>query len=103
VWKKGKEEGSYSRIVFLNTFLFDCYILKFPIGCSVMRHKDTKIRTHKQYRLNVVLKKSSNDVYVEGPTKKWWRFEFFRPDTYFHGLRPITDTMYMLSVGYRLK
>ena len=107
-WKRGRQEGSYYKFKFLKSKLLQCdgYILRFPTGCSVMKHVDPVAPGYRHYRLNVTLKRSSNPndrMYTLGKVHRWWRFEFFRPDLYEHGLQPIKDSIWMLSLGCRIK
>lgn len=107
-WSKGRQEGSYWKFPFISSKTFGCdaYILSFPKGCSVMKHTDPVSVGYKHYRLNVTLKKSfakEDAMYSEGPVRRWWRMELFRPDLYPHGLRPIADSIVMLSFGCRIK
>lgn len=108
LWQRGRQEGSYYKLKLLKSSLLKCdaYILKFPTGCSVMKHKDPVAEGYKHYRLNVMLKRSADPkdrMYTLGKVHRWWRFEFFRPDLYEHGLEPISDSMWMLSFGCRVK
>jgi hypothetical protein len=86
-------------------FSFDAYLLKFPKGCSVMQHKDKVDEGFKHYRMNItVYNAGDGKMNIDGPMIiKTKRIEFFRPDLYEHGLKPISDTMYMLSFGARVK
>jgi hypothetical protein len=107
-WNKGRQKGAYEKLPILNSRLLGCdaYILRFPRGCSVMKHKDPVAEGYRHYRMNVILKKPSNfrdRMYILGPIKRWWRFEIFRPDLYEHGLQPINESMWMLSMGCRVK
>lgn len=105
-WERGRQEGSYYKLKLLGFIACDAYILKFPAGCSVMKHKDPVLDGYKHYRLNITLKKSSNPsdrMYTLGKVARWWRFEFFRPDLYEHGLQPIEDSIWMFSFGCRIK
>lgn len=108
-WTRGRQEGSYSKLALLPTWLskllnVDAYLLKFPPGCSVMRHRDPVATGYKHRRMNITLTGDPTDkMYIEGPIKRWYRFEVFAPDQYFHGLQPIKTKMYMLSFGCRIK
>lgn len=105
-WIPGRQIGSYWKFPILAFFLCDIYILRFPKGCSVIKHKDPVSEGFNHYRLNILLKKSRdpNDrMYTLGKVYRWWRFEVFRPDLYEHGLCPISDSMWLLSLGCRLK
>lgn len=110
-WQKGRQEGSYSKLllipIWLSKFLnADAYLLNFPDGCSVIKHKDPVAEGYRHFRLNIIVKRSKNPrdkMYILGPVYRWWRFEVFSPDRYFHGLQPITGNMLMLSFGVRIK
>jgi hypothetical protein len=80
----------------------DAYLLCFPAGCSVMKHKDPVAEGYNHYRMNITVS-GTGRMYILGPIKRWWKIEIFRPDLYEHGLTPIQDKMYMLSFGCRVK
>jgi hypothetical protein len=110
-WEQGRQEGSYYKMALLPLWLSkvintDAYLLKFPDGCSVVKHKDPVSEGYKHFRMNITIKRPDNrrnKMYILGPVHRWWRFEVFRPDAYFHGLEPITGSMLMLSIGCRIK
>jgi len=109
-WKKGRQEGSYSKMAlipgWLSRFLAaDAYLIRFPAGCSVMKHKDPVEPGYNHHRVNITLKRANyrERMYILGPIKRWWRVEIFRPDLYEHGLQPISESMWMLSLGCRTK
>lgn len=110
-WIKGSQPGSYCKMSLIpvwirESFSCDIWLLRFPSGCSVMNHKDPVDPGKKHIRMNILLKRPpgpTDSMYIDGPIRKWWRFEIFRPDLYFHGLEPITGSMLMLSLGRRYK
>ncbi len=107
-WRKGRQEGGYDKLKLFSSSFFgvDGYVLRMPKGCYIAKHKDPVEPGYKHYRFNITLKKSSNPtnrMYTLGKVHRWWRFEFFRPDLYDHGLEPIEDSIYMLSFGCRTK
>jgi hypothetical protein len=106
-WIPGRQVGSYAKMALIPTWLSnalncDVWLLKLPKGCSVIRHRDPVAPGYKHIRLNITLTNTQERMYIEGPIKRWWRFEIFRPDTYFHGMTPITKSMYILSLGCRV-
>lgn len=107
-WEKGRQEGSYSKMLlipeWLSNFLnADAYLLKFPVGSSVIKHKDPVQEGYKHYRMNITLSgKGKGRMYILGPIIRFWRIEIFRPDLYEHGLEPIKGKIYMLSFGCRI-
>lgn len=107
-WVKGRQVGSYSKLALIPNWISvllstDAYLLRFPTGCSVMRHKDPVQEGYKHYRMNlVVYNDGDGKMYIDGPIKRLGRIEIFRPDLYEHGLEPISGKMYMLSFGARI-
>lgn len=106
-WQAGRQFGSYSKMSLLPEWVsgllnLDLYILRFPEGCSVIRHRDPVAPGYRHYRMNIRLS-GTGEMYIEGPVKQWSRLAIFRPDLYFHGLEPISNKMYMLSAGCRIK
>ena len=109
-WIRGRQVGSYSKLALIPEWLSillnaDAYLLRFPKGCSVIKHKDPVAEGYKHYRMNITLKRASfkERMYCLGPVRRWANVEIFRPDLYEHGLTPITENMYMLSFGCRVK
>lgn len=109
-WEKGRQQGEYSKLALLPTWLSrlincDAYLLSFPDGCSVIKHRDPVAEGYRHYRMNIMLWKPrvGGRMYCLGPVKRFMRAEIFRPDLYYHGLQPITGRMYMLSLGCRLR
>ncbi len=108
-WIRGRQVGSYSKMLLIpkwvsELFSIDAYLLRFPKGCSVMRHKDPVLEGHNHYRMNIVVyNEGAGKMYIDGPIKRYGRIEIFRPDQYEHGLEPISGKMYMLSFGARVK
>jgi hypothetical protein len=108
-WEKGCQQGSYSKILLVPEFVsrkfnFDLYILKFPKGCSVPKHRDPVESGYCHYRVNFTFwNKSGGRMYILGPIKRIFGFEIFRPDLYEHGLQTVNENMFMLSFGLKLK
>jgi hypothetical protein len=109
-WEKGRQVGSYSKLALIPYWLSrlihsDAYLLYFPDGCSVIKHKDPVAEGYKHYRMNLVIKRPTKGgrMYCLGSVKRFGPLEIFRPDLYEHGLEPITGSMLMLSFGCRIK
>lgn len=108
-WHRGRQVGSYSKMLLIPEWISlalnaDAYLLSFPKGCSVMKHKDPVQDGYKHYRMNITIwNKGGGRMYMLGPIKRFGNIEIFRPDLYEHGLEPIKDKMYMLSFGCRVK
>ncbi len=62
-------------------FTVDAYLLKFPAGCIVMRHKDPVLEGYNHYRMNIVVyNEGDGKMYIDGPISRYGRIEVFRPD-----------------------
>lgn len=108
-WVKGRQQGEYSKMALIPLWLSqminaDAYLLRFPDGCSVIKHKDPVAPGYRHYRANITIWKpeSGGRMYCLGPVWRFMRLEVFRPDLYYHGLQPIKGKMFMLSFGCRL-
>lgn len=107
-WEKGRQEGSYSKLLLIPVWLsnllnIDAYLLSFPKGCSVIKHKDPVADGYRHYRMNITIWNEGNGrMYIMGPIRRFMRAEIFRPDLYEHGLLPINGRMLMLSFGCRV-
>lgn len=105
-WISGRQGGGYSKMLIIPLWLstlmkIDIYFLYFPTGVEVKKHKDPAKEGFKHYRMNITLWNSGNNrMYILGPIKRAWRVEIFRPDSYEHGLRPVTGNLLMLSIGW---
>lgn len=107
-WRRGRQEGGYDKLKLFSSSFFGCdgYVLRLPVGCYVAKHCDPVESGYRHHRLNITIKKSSyatDRMYTLGKVHRWWRFEFFRPDLYPHGLEPIKDSIYMLSFGFKTR
>lgn len=108
-WIPGRQAGGYAKLPLIpqaisKFFSIDAYLLQFPVGCKVKGHKDPVEVGYKHFRMNITLVGDPTDkMYIDGPIKRWWRFEVFEPGQYFHGLHPIKKKMYMLSFGCKIK
>lgn len=81
---------------------FDCYLLKFPQGCTVPPHRDT-VSNGRHYRLNIVLKKAKKggEFICDAPIYQSARIKLFRPDICEHAVTKVElGNRYLLSVGW---
>lgn len=106
-WVRGRQPGSYYKMALFPQWLSillnaDLYILKFPQGCSVMKHTDPVMPGYSHYRMNIRLS-GKDRMYINGPIKRFGCIDMFRPDLYEHGLTPISTPMIMISAGCRIK
>ena len=106
-WQQGRQEGDYSKLALLPEWLSklikaDAYLLKFPSGASVVKHKDPAPEGYKHYRANITIF-GYGRMFCLGKVKRFGRLEIFRPDLYEHGMLPIKEKMYMFSFGILVK
>ena len=113
-WEKGRQEGEYKKMLllpmwFVNFFKIDAYLIYIPEGLGIKKHKDPVEDDHIHYRFNFTLKYPRSYIkrrkmYVEGEyIWKFWRINLFRPDIYYHGVRPLVGSMILLSIGRKKK
>lgn len=107
-WLKGRQGGGYEKLPLLisERFKFDSFILKIPAGTEIVKHKDPVCEGFKHHRMNFTFIgpiKPGCRMFILGPVKRWWRFEYFRPDAYYHGLTPTEENIWMLSIGWLTK
>jgi propanediol utilization protein len=84
----------------------DFYLLRFPAGVAVPKHKDIVQPGFEHHRINFTIYGSripGQRMFILGPIRRWGRFDKFRPDLYEHGLPVISSTIYMLSFGWLKK
>ena len=107
-WYPGRQDSGYDKmLLFISTrFRFDFYLLKFPKGIGVPTHKDKVENGFNHHRVNFTWNGpyyTGTRMYVLGKAKRFWRFIYFRPDQYEHGLAPVIEDTYMLSLGWLTK
>lgn len=107
-WNKGRQGTGYDKFPILVSESLKCdfYVLKFPAGVEVPKHRDPVKPGYRHHRINYTFWGSVDKgqrMYILGKIKRWWRFEYFRPDVHEHGLPIVRDTMYMLSFGWLTK
>ncbi len=107
-WIKGRQGGGYDKLpIFISQrWKCDFYLLRMPKGCEILRHKDPVTEGYEHHRINLNLNGYTAPGYrmlVLGKVKRWFRFEYFRPDLYLHSLPTLQKTTYMLSFGWLTK
>lgn len=104
-WIKGRQDSGYYKCKLFESKLLKCdaYILKFPTGSSVPRHKD-EVNGYNHYRFNYIwgdffggqVNLHGGDSEIEG--NNWY---LFRPDLYEHSVSKVFwGTRYVLSIGW---
>lgn len=107
-WQKGRQDSGYSKITFFISAYFKCdfYLLRIPAGTGVPPHKDPSPDGYEHHRINFTINRLTYPpevMYINGIVKRWWRFDYFRPDLYEHWLHPVEHTVYMFSFGWLKK
>lgn len=110
-WVKGRQGTGYFKFKILESRLFKCdlYLLKYPPGSSIPFHFD-KVKNHRHYRLNILLKKATGGEFVSVTRNGWInmhknkRIVLFRPDVMKHKVDEVYEgTRYVLSFGWLIK
>jgi len=104
-WFSGRQGGGYEKLpLFISQrFKFDLYIIKIPEGTEISKHTDPVTPGYNHHRANFTFFGRPKQMYVAGPIKRWWRFEYFRPDLYSHGLKGQREDIWMISLGWLTK
>ena len=104
-WERGRQGTGYlKRTLYafrIGRIGADGYLLKFPEGCDVPKHRDP-VDGSDHYRLNLVLRRaqSGGEFVCEDPIVDWPRVKLFRPDRSPHAVTRIErGTRYVLSLG----
>lgn len=105
VWKEGRQGSGYVKMPLFSSKLFkcDCYLIKVPSGVSVPEHTDPVRPGYKHHRINFTYKGlfgAGQRMRIDGPIKRWWRLEMFRPDLYKHSLPQALDDIHIFSFGW---
>lgn len=107
-WEPGRQGTGYEKLKlfnrwkFFSRFKWDLYLLRYPVGSAIPRHRDP-VPDHRHYRLNIYLWNAAAGGAPEHDgafiTNRF--FTFFRPDLYTHSVAEVTQgTRYVLSFGF---
>ena len=103
-WQLGRQSSGYSKLALIisRRFLFDIYILKFPVGSYIDNHKDPVVDDFEHHRLNVILSPAirGGKLVIKGQSQDG-KVHKFRPDKFLHKVTEIKEgTRYVLSIGW---
>lgn len=102
-WEDGRQyNGGYKKLSILNFKFFDMYLLKFPEGSSVPKHRDP-VPNKKHFRMNIILKhaKEGGIFHCSNYIINLPRLKLFRPDKYRHRVEEVkSGTRCVLSIGW---
>ncbi len=104
-WEYGRQGTGYlKKKLFENHsgLLFDLYLLKFPKGCFIPKHRDEIGFGKRHLRVNIILKgaKKGGKFICEKSIINLPFIKVFRPDLYEHEVTKIEEgTRYVLSFG----
>lgn len=105
-WIEGRQGSGYFKMPLWisERFKFDVYLIKIPEGVVVPTHTDPAVEGYTHHRINFTYRGFVNlpcyRMYVLGKQFRFWRFTYFRPDKYAHGLRKTKQEIQMLSIGW---
>jgi len=114
-WQPGRQGGGYRKMRLVQGRWWDCYLIDYPVGSRVSRHRDC-VPGRSHWRLNiVVLGQCDVTVYhpyepgrdgifyaSPDPPRRWLggRVVLFRPDVNVHEVRPVERRRVVLSFGW---
>ena len=107
-WEGGRQGGGYFKKLICQNVLpipFDLYLLKYPRGAHIVRHRD-EVKEGNHYRLNIVLWEAAKGgiFQTESAIINTRRIKFFRPDISYHSLTVVEEgTRYVLSLGFIMR
>lgn len=108
-WQEGRQGTGYFKLkLFSWEPYFDAWLLKYPPGAHIPRHRD-EVDGRRHWRCNIILKRAVvggghwvGDVFHHPACGK--RITVFRPDVEEHGVLHVgRGTRYVLSLGFTLK
>jgi hypothetical protein len=104
-WQRGRQQSGYDKLLLIASpwlIKFDCYLLRFPEGCSIPPHTDP-VSDVRHYRLNIVIKQAilGGDFICDAPIFESKRIKLFRPDINMHSVTRVEEgSRYLLSIGW---
>lgn len=104
-WEEGRQGTGYLKKKIFENYsgiLFDLYLLKFPEGCHIPKHKDEIGFGKKHYRVNIILKgaKKGGKFKINKTILNLPFIKVFRPDLHEHEVTRVEEgTRYLLSFG----
>lgn len=107
-WQKGRQGTGYFKKKLFEShsgILCDLYLLKYPEGCHIPKHKDEIGFGKKHYRVNLVLKpaKKGGEFICEKTIINLPFLKVFRPDLSEHEVTKVEKgNRYILSFGLAL-
>lgn len=111
-WTSGRANTGYETFSLAERGWWDCWIIRYPKGSHIPKHKDppivdffrpTWLGQSKIFRLNIVLQpaQEGGEFRCERTIVKTRRVAFFRPDKHEHEVTPVhKGTRYVFSVGF---
>ena len=109
-WQQGRQGTGYFKMLLLQSkkfFLFDVWLLKYPVGSSIPTHTDP-VSNKRHFRFNMVVSKLPHSTNPKGFEAAHVLFEtkrmvLFRPDLVPHSVLEVVERpRYVLSIGWAL-
>lgn len=104
-WEQGRQGSGYWKFLLAEKQpFFDAYLLKYPDGTRIQRHRDP-IPGRRHYRINIVLKKARQGGKFSCESYyRFGRIVVFRSDVRWHEVSLVeAGTRWALSLGVSLR
>lgn len=101
-WIPGRQESGYFKMKLFSFAKIDCYLIKYPPGSCIGKHKDS-VGRGSHYRANLLVKDcgSGGKFLCQDTVMRLPRFVVFRPDINTHEVtKVVSGVRYILSVGW---
>lgn len=104
-WEQGRQESGYWKFLIARKEpLFDVYLLKYPEGAQIPKHRDP-VFGRRHYRCNILLKKAKlGGVFKCDSCYRFGPIVVFASDRCWHEVSRIeAGTRWVLSIGVSFK
>lgn len=100
-WERGRQHSGYDKLLLVQGFCYDAYLLRFPERSSVPPHRDA-IDGARHLRLNLILvpARRGGEFLCAGAIVDRPRIKLFRSDLHEHAVSEVeAGTRWVLSLG----
>jgi hypothetical protein len=104
-WVEGRQKAGYQifTLIYSRKLRMDCYLIRYPVGSNIPRHRDEVAENERHYRLNIQLwpAKIGGELYCAHSIFRLGPINLFRPDLVTHSVSTVLKgTRYVFSIGW---